>query len=170
MRTLRDWRGNDVTLAESAGGVLAFHDALAGLLRGEVPVWPPPEITQKLYASRQQRAYRDNDLEAVVQHLGYYCDLQSLHSEDAITWSVFGPIAYATEATRLEYCASLFQLIEPSLPQPSAGTICLWRRVPHPDTSGSGGPEVDVLIQTPEVVVVGEAKWMSAVGSRPRSR
>ena len=77
----------------------------------------------------------------------------------------FGPIAYATESIRLEYCASLFQLIEPSLPPPSAATVCLWRRVPHPDTSGPGGPEIDVLIQTPEVVVVGEAKWMSAVGS-----
>ena len=165
MRTLPDWRGRVVTLAESAGGVLAFPNALDGLLRGDVPVWPTPEITQKLYASRQRQAFRGNDLEVVVKQLGYYCDLQSLHSEDAITWNFFGPITYAMEGTRLEYCKSLFQLIEPSLPPPSVATICLWRRVPHPDNSSSGGPEIDVLIQTPEVVVVGEAKWLSAVGS-----
>jgi len=153
MRTLPDWRGGAVTLAESAGGVLAFTNALEGLLRGDVPVWPAPEITQKLYASRQQRAFRGNNLRAVVEHLGYYCDLQSIHSEDAITWNVFGPIIYAAEAARLEYCASLFRLIDPSLPRPSAATICLWRRVPHPDNFSAGGPEVDVFIQTPEVIL-----------------
>ena len=50
-------------------------------------MWPTPEITQKFYASRQQSAFRGDDLGAVVEHLGYYCDLQSLHSEDAITWN-----------------------------------------------------------------------------------
>ena len=34
MRTLPDWRGITVTLAESAGGVLAFPNALDGLIRG----------------------------------------------------------------------------------------------------------------------------------------
>jgi hypothetical protein len=165
MRTLPDWRGNAVTLAESHGGVLAFRDVQEGLIRGNAPVWPTPEITQKLHKSRHQTAYRHDDLDAVVTKLGYYCDLQSVHSEDAITWNVFGPISYADEAIRLEYCASLFQLIDPSLPPPTGSTISLWRRVPHPETDSVGGPEVDVLIQTPEVVVVGEAKWMSAVGS-----
>ena len=80
-------------------------------------------------------------------------------------WNVFGPVSYAEEATRLEYCASLFQLIDPSLPPPTGSTISLWRRVPHPDNHVRNGPEIDVLIQTPEVLVVGEAKWMSAVGS-----
>ena len=165
MQTLPDWRGNAVTLAESGGGVLAFPNVLEGLIPGNVPVWPTPEIIQKLYKSRQQRAYTHDDLHAVIKQLGYYCDLQSLHSEDAITWNIFGPLSYADETTRLEYCASLFQLIYPSLPPPTGSTISLWRRVPHPDNHVMGGPEVDVLIQTPEVVMAVEAKWMSAVGS-----
>lgn len=77
MRTLTDWRGNAVTLAESGGGVLAFPNVLEGLIRGNVPVWPTPEIAQKLHKSARQKAYRDEDLDAVVRQLGYYCDLQS---------------------------------------------------------------------------------------------
>ncbi len=143
----------------------AFTDVMEGLLRGGVPLWPALEVVQKLYKSIHQQSYRGEDLKAVSERLGYYCDLQSVHSEDAITWNVFGPIVYATEETRIAFCTKLFSLIDPSLRPPNSATISLWRRVPHPDTFGSGGPEIDVFLQTPEVVVVGEAKWLSSVGS-----
>lgn len=165
VRTLLDWNGHEVALAESKGGVLAFADPFAGLLRGDVEVWPPPEVVQKLYKSRHQRSFQNEDLEAVKQRLGYYCDLQSIHSEDAITWNVFGPLIYAMEATRVEFCTQLFHLIEPSLPSPRVVDISLWRRAPHPETSVSGGPEIDIFIQTPNVVVIGEAKWLSSEGT-----
>lgn len=42
--------------------------------------------------------------------------------------------------------------------------IWLWRRLPHPDTIGVGGPEIDFGIQTPAVLVLGEAKWNSLPG------
>lgn len=32
--------------------------------------------------------------------LGFYSDLQSIHSEDAITWSVFGPVIHAAATMR----------------------------------------------------------------------
>jgi len=42
--------------------------------------------------------------------------------------------------------------------------ICLWRRIPHPDTHVSGGPEIDFMIITDDTLLLGEAKWKSGVG------
>lgn len=166
MRAIRDWNGVEISLGESRGsGVLAFTEPLAGLLRGEVQDWPPPEILPKLKKSGRQGAFEGEDLNAVVKMLGFYCDLQSVHSEDAITWSVFGPLIYATEKIRAGFCTQLFQLIEPSLSPPKSVTIFLWHRVRHPDTCTCSGPEIDFLLETPEVVIVGEAKWLSSVGT-----
>ena len=161
MRTERNWNGDDVTFAESKGRVLAFVDPLKGLLRGDVRVWPPPEIFQKLYKSIHERDYEEEDLQVVTQMMGHYCDLQSVTSEDAITWSVFGPLIYAEEAIRVKFCTKLFQMVDPSLCPPGAATISLWRRTPHPKKLSMGGPEIDVHLQTPEVVILGEAKWKS---------
>ncbi|MDE0199655.1 MAG: hypothetical protein OXK78_15735 [Caldilineaceae bacterium] len=161
MQTSCNWNGDDVILAKSKGGVLAFTEPLEGLLRGDVEVWPAPEILQKLYKSNHEAKYEGEDLSAVVRTMGYYCDLQSINSEDAITWSVFGPLIYAEEATRIKFCTNLFHMIEPSLCPPQVATISLWRRTPHPTKLSMGGPEIDVLLQTPAAVILGEAKWKS---------
>jgi len=42
--------------------------------------------------------------------------------------------------------------------------IFLWRRIPHPDTLGPGGPEIDVGISTANALILVEAKWLSGVG------
>lgn len=49
----------------------------------------------------------------------------------------------------------------------SARDACawLWRRLPHPDTLVPGGPEIDFGIQTDDVFLLGEAKWLSSVGT-----
>ena len=119
MQTILDWNGSEVSLAESRGGVLAFVDPFAGLLRGGIKDGPPPEIMRKLYKSGNQSAFRGEDLDAVVEKLGYYCDLQSVNSEDAMTWSVFGPLIYAPSMVRVEFSARLFHLIEAQLDPPS---------------------------------------------------
>ena len=43
-------------------------------------------------------------------------------------------------------------------------TIDLWRRVPHPDKSLPGGPELDFVIDGNRCVVFGEVKWLAAEG------
>ena len=47
----------------------------------------------------------------------------------------------------------------------SNARVGLWRRLPHPDTLVSGGPEIDFGIQTEDVFLLGEAKWRSSVGA-----
>ena len=166
MKSLDDWNGNQIELAESAHGVLAFIDPLGGLLKGNISPWPTPQIIQKIYKSRQQRAYKGGDLDGVTECLGYYCDLQSVHSEDAITWSVFGPISYAEPELRREFCQKLFSIIDASLPKPETANVTLWRRIPHPDSLAPGGPEIDFTIQSGDVLIFGEAKWRSSVGAK----
>lgn len=41
--------------------------------------------------------------------------------------------------------------------------ISLWRRILHPDTKVSGGPELDFTIQSEKVFFIGEAKWLSGI-------
>jgi hypothetical protein len=163
MTTIDDWKGNAVEVAASKGGTVALASPYENLVRTGISPWPPPEIVQKLYRSRQERAFAGKDLETATRSLGYYCDLQSMHSEDAITWSVFGTVAYSAPETRRAFVGSLLDLI--SVPYDSLENvqIWLWRRVPHPDTLGMGGPEIDFGVQTGDLVLFGEAKWLSGV-------
>ena len=160
MRKVEDWLGRPIDLAESKSGVLAFVDPFGGLLRGDVTPWPPASVVQKLYSTRD---FSGPDGTAVASSLGGYSDLQSVNSEDAITWSVFGPVAHSPPEVRKRFVAELFQAAEIQV-TPGPATISLWRRIPHPETLGLGGPELDVMIQTPYAVVFVEAKWGSSVG------
>ena len=159
--SLENWNGSNTTFAVSAGGVLAFLNPLDALLRGEITIWPTAEIIQKLYKSHK---FKGNDLADAEEVLGFYCDLQSINSEDAITWNTFGLIAHTERAIRRNYCVEFFDLIDSDLPCPQEAQVALWKRIPHPDNFGSSGPELDFMIQSEKVVIFGEAKWNSSVG------
>ena len=163
MRVIENWSGSgQVEVAESRGGVLATIDPFAGLLRVDTVPWPPPEVLQKLYASDRWRGKTPEDDESVRTVLGHYTDLQSLNSEDAITWSFFGPLIYGSEPERQHFAINLLSRLD--CPKPRRVAIWLWRRVPHPEKPASnGGPEIDFCTQSDEVVIVGEAKWHSSV-------
>ena len=105
------WLGHTTEFATSAGGVLAFVNVWDGVVRGGVSPWPPPELTQKLYKSRQERAFIGPSLDRAKATLGFYSDLQSVHSEDAVTWSLFGPLAYSAPSVRVAFVQELFQLL-----------------------------------------------------------
>jgi hypothetical protein len=161
-----DWNGRTISVAHSKGGVKAVAHPFDNLIRTGFPSWPAPEIVQKLYKSRQSRAFEGKDLEIATSDMGYYCDLQSLHSEDAITWSVFGTIARAPQAVLEIWLKDLFRLIDLPDANTDNAEIFLWRRIPHPDTLVSGGPEIDVGIMTSNTVILAEAKWRSGVGAK----
>ena len=160
-----DWLSRPIQLARSSGGVYAFKDPWQGLVCGGVQPWPPPELVQKLYKSRQSRAYAGENLGMATAAHGFYSDLQSMHAEDAVTWSVFGPLAYADPKVRSAYAAELLSCLLKEQQRAEATGIWLWRRIPHPETLVSGGPEIDFGIQTERVLLLGEAKWRSHVGA-----
>jgi hypothetical protein len=165
MKQIDSWRLREqLTIAESKGGVLAALSPFDTLMRHEIVPWPPPEVLQKLYASDRWQGKTPADDEAVKRALGHYCDLQSLNSEDAITWSFFGALVYGTGQLREAVANSLLE----ELGEGGAGGpvhVWLWRRIPHPEKPASnGGPEIDFGIQTSNALILGEAKWNSGVG------
>ncbi len=164
MAQIQDWRGNSIEVAKSRGGVLAVADPWNNVIRTGIRPWPTPELIQKVYASRQVRAYGGSEREIAIAKLGFYSDLQSIHSEDAITWSMFGPVAYASPSIRSAFVKEFLALIDVQA-SPSNACIWLWRRLPHPDSLVPGGPEIDFGIQTEAVFLLGEAKWRSSVGA-----
>ena len=171
VRPILDWRGREVSVAESKkGGVIAFADYADGLMQAPVRNWPPPEILQKLYKSRQARAFSESDLSQLSAKLGYYCDLQSANSEDAATWSVFGPVVYGPRETRHRFLRALLESAGIDADENADPSLWLWRRVPHPEMLVPGGPEVDFAIRCGSVLVVGESKWLSGVAANQGAR
>ena len=162
--TLPHWSGRQVPLAQSKGGVWAVCNVWDNFLRSGLATWPPPELVQKLYQSRQARAFEDDQLAAVTTQLGYYCDLQSVHSEDAVTWNLFGPLVYGAQHTRDAFARHVFRLLQIPGAETDHTLVWLWRRIPHPDSNVPGGPEIDFGLLTANALVLGEAKWQSPVG------
>jgi hypothetical protein len=122
-----------------------------------------PEILQKLYASDRFTGKTAEDDAAARQTLGHYSDLQSLNSEDAVTWSVIGPLIYGPPAWKQHFTGRL--LLRLDLPLSNNVALWLWRRIPHPEKPAStGGPEIDFGLLTDSCAIFGEAKWNSGLG------
>jgi hypothetical protein len=164
MTTIQNWQDESIEVARSSGGVLAVVDPWKNVISSGVRPWPAAELIQKVYESRQVRAFSGEEHRLATQTLGFYSDLQSIHSEDAVTWSVFGPVIYAEPTVQELFVRDLLKVIG----VPAAATnahIWLWRRLPHPDTLVPGGPEIDFGIQTDNLFLLGEAKWRSSVAA-----
>lgn len=154
-----------VLLAESKSGVRVARHPLDNLVNGIDSPWPQPEVLQKFYASERFIGRTQEDDRVAREGLGYYCDLQSLNSEDAVTWSFFGTLAYMPSLDRKRVCAGLFKRM--GLPAPDEQVVVwLWRRIPHPEKPESGGgPEIDFGLMSRDSLVLGEAKWNSPLGT-----
>jgi hypothetical protein len=163
---MKNWNGKEILTARSKGGVLAVANPLDNLISTNIVPWPTAEIVQKLYQSRQESAFSGENLVIVKSVLGYYSDLQSLHSEDAITWSVFGTASRAPHVERERWISDLFKILDIQGASSLQSDFFLWQRIPHPDTFVPGGPEIDFGIITSNAIVLGEAKWQSGVGKR----
>src|SRR5579872_902948 len=69
---ITDWNGAPIRIAKSTGGVLALVNPWENLIRTSIRPWPPPELIQKLYQSRQARAYSGDSRAAATSALGFY--------------------------------------------------------------------------------------------------
>lgn len=155
---MKDWNGKEIEALESRGGKISVCNYEDNLIIPPGVLWPHIDIIKKLYKSEHGR-YFD---EKISQKLSFYCDLQSLRSEDAITWSVFGVLNYFPEDDRVTFLNSILELTEHDI-RVKHCMLQLWMRIVHPDTKVSGGPELDFIFITDKVVVLGESKWGSEV-------
>jgi len=165
MQSILNWKNEIINVVASKGKskVLAVINPFDNLITTGMSIWPPPEIIQKMYKSKQEEAYENTALESVKSALGFYTDLQSLHSEDAITWSIFGTLAYANQEAKSKFTKALLGQIGIRCTTINDANIWLWRRIPHPENLVPGGPEIDFGIQTEEIIILGESKWLSGV-------
>jgi hypothetical protein len=163
---MKDWNGGEVQAALSKRGVVLLADFSDNLLRDPDAPWPPPAIVQKLYESRQGSRFEEGVSKMVSRRLGFYSDLQSINSEDAITWSYFGLLAARPPHERATFLNWLLGQIDlEEIAHSTYCTIDLWRRVPHPErVTTPGGPELDVVLDGDRAVVFVEAKWRSKEG------
>jgi hypothetical protein len=162
---IADWNGREITVATTRRGVTAIADASDNVIRGGVDPWPPPELVQKAYQSRHVQSFDEQELTGATGVRGFYSDLQSINSEDALTWSVFGPLVYGTPESRQRFSSELLTSLEVPLASAAPTHIWLWRRLPHPDTLVPGGPEIDVGMHVGDTVVYAEVKWRSSIGT-----
>jgi hypothetical protein len=165
MREIQHWNQASVLrVAESKGGVLVTTHPDHNLTKAVTP-WPTPELLQKYYASSRFEGRTSEDTSAAKSGLGHYSDLQSLNSEDAVTWSFFGGLTYAPAADRLAVFNRVLESVNATLVDDPP--ICwLWRRLPHPEKpESSGGPEIDFAFLSKSTLVLGEAKWNSGLGT-----
>ncbi|MFH1021773.1 MAG: hypothetical protein V1809_00115 [Planctomycetota bacterium] len=168
MGMISHWNGKDkVQIAVSRGGVCVLANLMEGLVRTSSDPWPPPPVVQKLRASGRFCGATEEDDAVARRHLGYYCDLQSFNSEDAVTWSFFGTLAASPASYRNQVVQNLVARLK--LP-PVRGDahVWLWWRLVHPEKpeAKGRGPEIDFGIQTEQMLLLGEAKWNSPVGAK----
>jgi hypothetical protein len=142
--------------------VFAAHDWRDLVLQSGAPIEAKARVSS-VHAS----AFADADRVLLEQCDGRYCDLQSIQSEDTVTWSVFGVFGVA------EWAPDLLSLAFGRSSRPTTWRAEFWRRLPHPDTGMVGhGPEADILLEAEGGWFYAvEAKWLSDVGSaQGRSR
>jgi hypothetical protein len=160
-----NWNNDKIKSAQSKRGVLVTTHPFDNLFRPEGINWPPIEVVQKMYKSRQEQHFEGLDARGAKYGLGFYCDLQSLHSEDAITWSVIGTVSHSSKEQREAWVGDFFRLLGLDDASPAGATMSLWRRMPHPDTLVPSGPEIDFVILTENTIALGESKWQSRVST-----
>src|SRR5436190_43834 len=106
------WNGRSIEAAQSRGNVVAVADFSDNLMRVDSLPWPTPSVAQKLCRNiGHEEAFDAEARQLLTRQLGFYSDLQSLHSEDAISWSYFGTLAASTPFVRTAFLNWLLQRI-----------------------------------------------------------
>ena len=151
IETIRGWRGQDIVGVRSrSGGEFWARD-----WRDMVPS-SSGEITTK--AGRAPKAsswFQPDDFAILCEVHEHCCYLQSLRSEDTMTWAAFGP--HVPDAVLDDLMALAFGAVVRGPWRREH-----WRRYPHPDTNKThGGPEPDAVLVTNDFCCVVESKWLA---------
>jgi hypothetical protein len=149
-------------IIRSKGNSKSYVDYLDNLICQPESIIPPIEIVSKIVKSDHIRDFEEEFHDELKGNKGFYCDLQSINSEDAITWSYFGYISKLNDKYRLEFFNEFLSKI--NIENDDYCEIKLWQRLPHPDSYVSGGPEIDVILVGKRNLIIIECKWNSIIG------
>ena len=162
MERIPGWRTETVQVVPTNSGTYALVDYRDNRLAPGVEPWPPPELAQKLFKSTKVTFFPPEERAFLEAQLGHYSDLQSINSEDALTWNAFGKITYENREKQWIFASRVLDLLGIKEPVGPAH-IWVWRRLPHPESLGSNGPELDFGLSCGSTLVLGENKWMGSV-------
>jgi hypothetical protein len=127
---------------------------------------PGPEIEAKAYKPSRIDSFDRTDHEDLSRLLGHYSDVQSINSEDTVTWSCF-----RGQSVDRWIDAFVDEAFGSGGRSPWSRPI-LWDRRQHPDGTGTvNGPEADVILESPGTDgqawrYVVEAKWLADLDGR----
>jgi hypothetical protein len=154
---IHSFDGTPIEGAVSSSGVFAAFDWRRLALP---PIDTPIIRKSRANADARLRGFPLRDHHGLKETLGHYSDVQSLSSEDTVTWSVFG---FADQEGWLnDILTEMFGPAE----RPELWNLELWSRIRHPDTGQvEHGPESDVVIERDTWRYVIEAKWTSDISS-----
>jgi hypothetical protein len=116
----------------------------------------------KIVKSNHLKDFDEMFHKPLTAEFGFYTDLLSIKSEDAITWSLFGYISYMEQNVIDSFYNEFLSKLD--FQKDSNCIIKLWQRLPHPQTFVSGGPEVDVILMGNKYCILIECKWSSGIG------
>ncbi len=155
---------DEIVIHKSRGKSGAVASIRENVLFPDDILWPPIELVKKMSKSGKIIHFPDSVKPILQKELGYYCDLQSIKSEDAITWSLFGYIARQEHDVRNKFYKEFLAKIGIGIEDEELESIDLWSRLPHPETGCKNGPEIDVLIIGKKYYFLIECKWTSKIG------
>lgn len=144
-------------IVNSKGKSKSYINFIENLLIPPNTIIPPIEVISKVVKSNHLKDFDKKYHDKLIEDKGFYTDLQSINSEDAITWSLFGYISKLSDNIRIDFFNELLSKI--NLENDDYCDIKLWQRLPHPDTFVSGGPEIDVLLIGKKNFIIIECKW-----------
>jgi hypothetical protein len=147
--------------------VLTFERWEDNVLRGDVSPWPPHALYDQVIGYVARRDHFDtDDAVALAAHLGgRISKVQSVNSEDAVTFSWFGTLAVASTSVRSAVVQWLYSRIGLATTA-SDPAIDQWVRVFHPNAPGSSrGPELDARVDDANALIYVEAKWSAGIGT-----
>lgn len=171
MPLTKNWKGVSVAYRRShgAGQVLTFERWQDNVLGGIADAWPPEALQKQARGYVANKNHFDpQDADALAADLGgRISKMQSINSEDAVTYSWFGTLGEAPAEARRASVQWLYDRIglQATATDPA---VDQWARIHHPYAPGSPrGPELDARIDdaaTGALVYV-EAKWQAALGT-----
>lgn len=169
MALLRSYDGRMVPVRYSAGSAVPYVECWEdNVLRPpDLDQWPAALLKQVRGYVAHKSWFAEDDAEALAARLGRISKFQSLNSEDALTWSWFGTVAFAEQETRRRTIQWLYDRLGLELLASPQVAVDHWMRVVHPNAPGSTrGPELDARIDDHGVALIYvEAKWDAALGT-----
>jgi hypothetical protein len=160
---IKNWRNEDIRVEKTRNGKLSVCDYRDNLIIPSHLDFEKSDVSKKLIKSSHIRDFPPESQKELTKILGFYTDLQSLRSEDAITYSVFGTLHYYSLASQIDFIESMLKLMDVNQ-KVSNLEISLWTRLPHPHTGiVSHGPEMDFIIKTDTLDILGESKWIHKI-------